>query len=137
MRTAMIPLIITLVIGATADAQVYDTPAQAKDDPDFALQGEYADTTRGMQAIARGDGEFEVVIYTDGLPGAGWNGKDKQTLEVDADTLAAMTKQFKRVQRKSPTLGAKPPSGAVVLFDGTQESLQQHWKRPKSGLRLY
>ena len=84
-------------------------------DPDFALQGEYADATRGMQVIALGDGEFQVVIYTDGLPGAGWNGKDKQTLEVDVDDVEAMLEQFKRVDRQSPTLGATPPAGASSI----------------------
>ena len=121
-------LVLLLVVSNEAAEPASADPNQAAKDPDFALQGEFADTTRGLHAIAMGDGQFQVVIYTDGLPGAGWNGKDKQTLEVDADELTVMLNQFKRVQRTSPTLGAKPPSGAVVLFDGTQKSLQQHWQ---------
>ena len=79
--------------------------------------------------VALGDGEFQVVTYTDGLPGAGWNGKDKKTIEVDADAVEALLSNFDRVDRKSPTLGAKPPSGSVVLFDGTQQCVDDHWKK--------
>ncbi|NND97872.1 MAG: DUF1080 domain-containing protein [Pirellulaceae bacterium] len=127
MRPALLVWIITTT-AATCFGQVYDTPEQAMEDPDFALQGEYVDTTRGLQVIAMGDGEFQVVTYTDGLPGAGWNGKDKKSIEVDDATLETLLRNFKRVNRQSPSLGAKPPSGSVVLFDGSQKSLNEHWK---------
>ena len=109
-------------------AEVYTTPEEAKADPDFELQGEYRDPTRGLQAIALGKGEFSVVVYTGGLPGAGWNGKDKQTFDVDADGLESLVDQFEKVERRSSTLGATAPAGAVVLFDGSAESLKDHWK---------
>ncbi|MGB0762130.1 MAG: family 16 glycoside hydrolase, partial [Rubripirellula sp.] len=128
MRIAFPVSALVFCLAGVLQAQVYDTPKKAAEDPDFALQGEYTDSTRGLQVIALGDGNFRVVVYTDGLPGAGWNGKDKQQLELDADQLEAMVSKFQRVERKSPTLGVKPPVGAVVLFDGTPESLKKHWK---------
>jgi len=101
----------------------------------------------GAQVIALGQGNFRVVVYRGGLPGEGWRrGDDRVTLEgtaaelkgrlpgeeaseltgkiVDGKlTLAHSEKDetvvLKRIERQSPTLGAKPPAGAVVIFDGS------------------
>ncbi len=98
----------------------------------------------GAQIIALGEGKFQGVGYRGGLPGAGWDqseciladGQRKggavvfetadgrraelkdgviKVLEADRSVLGTL----KRVERRSPTLGDKPPAGAVVLFDGT------------------
>ena len=97
----------------------------------------------GAQVIALGDNEFHVVSYLGGLPGDGWNGEPKQERdgelrdgvvtfpgdnawgELKDGVLRGISPsgevlvELKKVERKSPTLGAKPPAGAIVLFDGT------------------
>lgn len=118
----------------------FTSPADAG--PDFALQGEYSgsigDMKAGAQVIAMGNGAYEAVVYPGGLPGHGWNGTDKLKLKGPADKLAGDSislevggdklsgtsakggaVSMRKVERKSPTLGLKPPSGAVVLFDGS------------------
>jgi hypothetical protein len=98
----------------------------------------------GAQVVALGDGKFDIVGYPGGLPGNGWTrdqekhklqgertaagivvAKDNNvTLRINENSLQVTVDgndigTLKKVQRQSPTLGKKPPLGAVVLFDGT------------------
>ena len=115
---------------------------------DFAIPGEYVGGTGeekwGGQVIALGDGKFEAIAYKGGLPGDGWKRGDEtrramgelkdgvasfagegHTAKIEGDTVTVLDLdgkrigQLKKVHRESPTLGAKPPEGAIVLFDGT------------------
>ncbi len=115
--------------------------------PDYQFQGEYegaiSDAKTGLQVIARGQGRFQLVAVPGGLPGQGGevlknprpiNGlkqADTVSFTRGADTIVigagkAIYKtsdgksfELNRVVRHSPTEGAKPPPGAIVLFDGT------------------
>ncbi|GIW94140.1 MAG: hypothetical protein KatS3mg110_2181 [Pirellulaceae bacterium] len=139
----------------TAAGPTYDDPSKV--DEDFSFQGEYegvlpleeGEVKFGVQVIALGKGQFELVAYRGGLPGTGWNGEEPQRFkgqrENDAvvvngelgkgvikdGVLKAMTlegrvvAELKKIERRSPTLGQKPPAGAIVLFDGTDT---KHWK---------
>ncbi len=115
----------------------------------------------GLQIIALGEGKFHAVGYPGGLPGDGWDGKTKQQADgarngdaVEFGSLgsakltirngvAALVDQggqprgeLKKVERKSPTLGAKAPQGAVVLFDGTSADQFQPGKMTEDGLLI-
>lgn len=120
--------VLTLVFSSVPQDGTFDTPEAARADADFAIQGEYSKDDGGVQVVAQGDGDFLIVIFKGGLPGAGWNGRDRQTVEGNADDVADLTEGYTKVERKSPTLNAAPPADAVVLFDGTAESLAAHWK---------
>jgi hypothetical protein len=105
------------------------------------VQGEYAGVDLGAQVVALGGGRFEAHFLPGGLPGAGWTGAPRISVPGErrgnetsfAGALRARlldgelrgTREdgsafaLQRVERASPTLGAPPPAGAVVLFDGT------------------
>ena len=108
----------------------------------------------GMQVIALGDGSFTGVGYRGGLPGDGWDMSNPKRVEnvksvdgklsltawdatvevvdgvativADGQTLGKLSK----LERKSPTLGQKPPKGAVVLFDGSSVEGWEHKGKP-------
>lgn len=114
---------------------------------EYVGEGVFPDGGRskaGAQAIAQGDGKFRLVVYRGGLPGAGWQrggerffldgrregdvtrlASEKLAGKIEGEKLTVTDPEgkplmdLKRAQRKSPTLGEKPPAGAVVLFDGS------------------
>ena len=101
--------------------------------------------TYGAQVIALGKNRFHLVGYQGGLPGAERSHKVikvEMDGELDGDVATFKNEEFEisisdgklavktlddgvtqgtlnRIIRKSSTLGAKPPEGALVLFDGS------------------
>lgn len=110
----------------------------------------------GAQIIALGKGEFKGNFYIGGLPGKGWERDDEMIEGVgsrDGDKVVfkredgeggeaiwmkgmievfdpdgAKIMEMTKVERKSPTLGAKAPEGAIVLFDGTKADAFENGK---------
>lgn len=142
-----------------------DPESALLEDPDFAVQGEYLSAegapAMGAQVVALGSGLFDVYILDGGLPGAGWkSGKSRTRLQgaftgsvvdcaddsgkstatiangsLSLTTAAGAKHNLARIERHSPTLAAKPPDGAVVLFDGFSADLWENG-RVENGLLL-
>ncbi len=175
----------TTVVAGSLFAQekpkgIWTDPADETIPAVFHVQGEYQGELEngqkvGAQVIALNEeGAVQAVIYPGGLPGAGWDEKNKILLDgklvegvvelqpadgerkymdgrperfsatrafppeghqpwtgvIRDGVLSGMTSDdksyaMKKTERQSPTLGAKPPQDAIVLFDGTS---LEHWK---------
>jgi hypothetical protein len=142
---------------AAVETKIWTEPETAlREDADFEIQGEYgsAKAASSVQVVALGDGRFDGYLLEGGLPGLGWmpgkkrihlqgarEGENVVMGDVGKRISATIrnkgmvlkeedgtTQTFSRIERSSPTLGAKPPEGAVVLFDGTTTD---HWHNGK------
>jgi hypothetical protein len=124
-------------------------PTKLKDNTDFALQGEYSGGKQNdsLQVIALGDGKFRGKAFDGKLPGEGPAKQASLELEGTLADGAVVFKKgdrvlgtlkggevrspvgddvpLKKVLRESPTIGAKPPEGADVLFGGTGD--EEKW----------
>ncbi|MDA1017132.1 MAG: DUF1080 domain-containing protein [Planctomycetota bacterium] len=125
------------------------------------MDGRNGMQSAGLQVIARGNGVFDGVLFLGGLPGAGWNKQAKhafhgmntggivqlkdenQKVRIDIIGGVAIVTgsgrnagQLRHIVRTSPTMGAKPPQGAVVIFDGTNTDELKNGKITKDGLLM-
>ncbi len=143
---AALPLFLASVVAEDTYLTVEDAgpdyALQGEYEGEINIEGEKIRI--GLQVIALGDHKFDAVSYPGGLPGHGWTGEEK--FKAHGETQNGETKitndehgyailkdarahlftldgkemgTLEKVERTSPTLGAKAPPGAIVLFDGT------------------
>jgi hypothetical protein len=145
---AVLALLACISTAAFAKGPVYTDPTKTDADFAFQGEYAGEITTDdgpvkiGVQVIALGDGKFHAVGYIGGLPGDGYSGEPKVEADGELQDGAVVFRkdegrgvvrdgvlkliggddneigQLNKVERKSETLGAKPPQGANVLFDG-------------------
>lgn len=139
---------MTICCNSLAKGPVYTDPNKTDADfaiqGEYAgtLKMNDGDLRIGVQVIALGKGQFQAVAYLGGLPGDGYNGDEtfksdgvskdgkavfnyEQATATIADGVLTARDldgyeigKLNKVLRKSPTLGQKPPQGAIVIFDG-------------------
>jgi hypothetical protein len=157
---------ILLAAGALAAGPTYTDPDKTDADFPFQgeyvgkVKTDDGDVMLGVQVIALGKGKFHAVGYPGGLPGEGWNKEVKHEADgelkdgavvVVGDVADGTIKdgviivrdkdgneqgRLDKIHRSSPTLGAKPPEGAVVLFDGKSADAFEGGKMTEDGLLM-
>jgi hypothetical protein len=163
--TALV-ICVWLASAASAKGPVYTDPTMTDADFPFqgeyvgTVMTNSGEQKVGVQVIALGGGKFHAVGHIGGLPGAGWDKSAKresdgelkegvatfmgeQANTVIKDGLLTLSTKngrefgkLEKVQRSSPTMGAKPPADAVMLFDGKSADSFEKGKMSEDGLLM-
>ena len=128
---------------AYLNAEAAGLPFQIQGEYSGEIKTDDGSLKLGVQVMAQGKGKLAFAAYHGGLPGDGFSGEliirgegeidgnvgrissEQGRGEIKDGTLTLYTPdnqrmgELQKIERKSPTLEAKPPEGAVVLFDGT------------------
>lgn len=158
--------LLALAAVAYAKGPAYDNPDKTDADYPYQgeytgkVKTDDGEAAFGVQVVAQGKGKFHAVGYAGGLPGDGWDGvtkieadgelkdgevvfkgDDKGEGRIKENTLTVLVDgkeigKLSKISRGSPTLGAKPPEGAVVLFDGKSADAFQGGKMTPDGLLM-
>ena len=139
-----------------------------KVDRDFSFAGEYQGNITtgdgqtkqiGLQVSSLGDGKFGGMVYAGGLPGTGWNRKERAKVEGarSGDLVELTTSEYRfemvnggptvflngrivgeldKVYRQSPTMGMKAPANAYTMFDGDNTRQFVNGKMTDDGLLI-
>jgi hypothetical protein len=124
------------------------------------MKADSQETEVGLQIVASGNKNYIATQYVGGLPGNGWDGEattkmvGKRTdnlLVLSGTNFAFLAKKdqilvvngegrrvgkLRRVMRSSPTMGAKPTKGSMVLFDGTDTDQFSAGEMTENGLLM-
>lgn len=111
--------------------EVWTAPDDPTLPPSFHIQGEYVsdakDAKLGCQVIDLGSGQMQAVVLPGGLPGAGWDGKDKSLMQghVEGDRAVFTPASGKRRYLAGPpaefSATSKYPPVGQKSYTGTAD----------------
>lgn len=124
MKTTLLSICLFLAIPsltAKDKIQVWtDKESALAENSGFKLMGEYTGKLDGkevgVQATVLNDGSFLVATYNGGLPGDKWDKSKIDSKVMKIDQVKELTGKLEKVERVSPTMGAKAPENAYMVF---------------------